>query len=144
MWRCLNFNKLICSCRLRSAGLLRWWQNLFSRSCKETFYKVTNMIWCCWICWKTNCFIIYCLDLSNLFDDGYIVLVFFIRILLSLQAVMNRILLYFSVSYWQETASMTCCTEFGYFIPRMRIQKLILSLEGNSLFREIILFYWGI
>ena len=41
---------------------------------KITFYNVTNVVWCWWICWEDDQFVTYFLGVSYLIEDGCIFL----------------------------------------------------------------------
>ena len=63
--------------------------------------------------------------------------IFSLKIFLPLCYVTTWILLYLTLICWLDMASVTCCTDVGYFLPILIIHTLVLFILGSSLFYGI-------
>ena len=68
--------------------------------------------------------------------------ILFLKMSLSMWAVMTCTLLHFPVSCWLYMASKNSCTVVGYFLWIMSTQKWVLFLSGNSWFHGLLVVDW--
>ena len=86
---------------------------------------------------KANQFVYYFLYVYYFIEYGSDSLKIFLKIFLSLRAVIFWILLNMPVIYWVDISSMNCCTVVGYFVQMIIIHALVIYFSGNTWFHGL-------